>query len=176
LVPGKSTLARAISEKIGIKYISIGDLTRQEMASGSKLGKNIKYYFDNKLDYPDELLLPLIEDLIIKNINIGFIIDSYPKNKGEAQQLKKIAVKHKFILDLLIILEIDDAVVINRISRRNSTRSDDTNEIAVNRLEYYRRHIVPLIEDIKQISEQKLILDSNEDPNKLLSKVLNICR
>ena len=85
---GKSTFAKILSKKLGLKHINMGNLLRNEVNSNnSELGRKIKVYINSGQLIPDELATKFITHHLIDASNQGgYILDGYPRtiNQGEA--------------------------------------------------------------------------------------------
>ena len=162
---GKGTQAKIISEKLGLKHISTGDLLR---SAAGKLKEEIDYYINEGNLVPDELIFRLLKAKIA-GLN-GFILDGFPRNLEQAEMLEKITK-----IDKIIDIEISDATAVKRISgRRNCPKCgkiyniytnpkpkkenlcddcgtklfqivDDTVEAAKKRLEIYHKETEPIL-------------------------------
>jgi len=78
---GRSTQAKAISERFGLVYVCIRRLLKNEVASGSKAAKEIQKCIDEGLMVPDNIITPLIENRLKQTdcrVN-GWILDGYPQ-------------------------------------------------------------------------------------------------
>ena len=63
---GKGTQAKKIAEKYQIPHISTGDIFRANIKNGTELGKKAKTYMDQGLLVPDELVVDLVADRVVK--------------------------------------------------------------------------------------------------------------
>ena len=127
---GKGTQAEMLVEKLGIPAISTGNMLREAMANGSELGKQVKQYMDAGLLVPDELVLNLLAQRVsMPDCANGYILDGVPRTLVQAETLdaKGVAVDH------VISLEIDDNVIVGRMSgRRTCPACGATYHIAAN--------------------------------------------
>lgn len=110
---GKGTQAKIIAEKLGLCHISTGDLLRG--AEGELKKKADEYMTSGKL-VPDELVLAVLKERITKpDCEKGFILDGYPRNLAQSEELDKI-VK----IDNVFNIMISDDESVRRISSRVS--------------------------------------------------------
>jgi len=78
---GKGTQAEKLAEKLGIPQISTGELFRQNIGDGTKLGLEAKRYLDAGDLVPAELTNQLVDDrLDHADAANGFILDGYPRS------------------------------------------------------------------------------------------------
>jgi adenylate kinase len=105
---GKGTLSKKLQE-IGYLQISTGDLLREEVATGSELGKKIAEKIDNGFMVEDEISLAVMKKAM-KTAKSGSIFDGYPRNLSQAKLLEQHL--HTGDLNDLIILflklDLDD--------------------------------------------------------------------
>lgn len=121
---GKSTVAKEVSDQTGISYLSVGDMTREEISSKSKRGLRLQKYLDEVVEYPVELISEVVEERIVKAIQseTSFILDGFPKYPGEATAFVSLMEKHKFKIDAIAIIEIPfQEALIRAASRRICT-------------------------------------------------------
>ncbi|MFH1875474.1 MAG: adenylate kinase [Candidatus Omnitrophota bacterium] len=112
---GKGTQAVVLSAHYNVRTISLGDILRQEVKSGSSVGQQVKSYMERGLLVSDELVSRVIEENVD---NEGFILDGYPRNLAQAKVLDSIFKKKKIEYDAFIYLEVDEKTLINRLSKR----------------------------------------------------------
>ena len=112
---GKGTQAELLMEKLSIPGISTGNMLREAMRNGTPVGEKAKYYMDNGLLVPDEIILDIIEERVAKPDCVnGFILDGVPRTLVQAQALEQMGVR----IDYAVSLEIDDSVIVERMSGR----------------------------------------------------------
>ncbi len=111
---GKGTQANLICEKYNIPHISTGDIFRWNLKEGTELGKKAKEYMDAGALVPDELTVSIVVDRL-KNDDCknGFVLDGFPRNLFQAQQLEKITD-----IDKAIMIHLDDEEIVKRLSAR----------------------------------------------------------
>jgi len=63
---GKGTQATRIAAHFDLARIATGDLLRQEVASGSELGRTAKAYIDRGDLVPDEVVIAMTRDRVVK--------------------------------------------------------------------------------------------------------------
>ncbi|MHA1973529.1 MAG: adenylate kinase [Candidatus Hodarchaeales archaeon] len=168
---GKGTQAKFISKEYGIPQISTGDLLRNAVKEGTELGLKAKKYMEDGKLVPDDLVLSLLQERITNDdCKKGFILDGYPRNLAQANQLEKITD-----VNLVINIDVDYNILVERITGRRTCkncgaiyhikynppkkenicdkcsgtlyqREDDTEETVKKRLDTYENQTKPLIE------------------------------
>ena len=151
---GKGTHAGVIAQKYNLKHISTGELLRAEIAAGTELGKQAKTLIDAGSLVPDSVVEGMIENAFdtIKGVD-GFLLDGFPRNLSQAEDLDKILAKRGEGVTAVVGLMIDDAMIFERIRGRAviEGRADDANdEIIANRIKTYHSQTEPLIDYYKK--------------------------
>ena len=118
---GKGTQAKVISKKFNYKHISTGDLLREKVDNPrDPLGLEIKEIIDKGLLVDDELIIKLIDNSLNKIDDEGIIFDGFPRTINQAKLLDQLFTKYGKKIDYVIYFEIDDRVVLERISGRRT--------------------------------------------------------
>lgn len=116
---GKGTQAKILQEKLGIPQLSTGDMFRQEVASGSDLGKQIKSLIDKGSFVPDEMTISLIRGkLKSSECANGFILDGFPRTLPQAEALDKLLSDMGSQITKVIEINVPDEYVVERIVGR----------------------------------------------------------
>ena len=116
---GKGTVAKDVVERYGVPHISTGDMLRDAVSAGSELGKKVQSVMESGQLVSDELLVDLVKDRLSKNdCKNGFILDGFPRNVNQAQDLDKILKELELSLTAVIFLDVPEDEVVKRISNR----------------------------------------------------------
>jgi len=111
---GKGTQAQLICDKYSIPHISTGDIFRKNISENSELGKKAKEYISVGSLVPDSLTISIVKDrLKEKDCKKGFLLDGFPRNLYQAQELDKMAE-----IDKAIMINISDDEIIRRLTGR----------------------------------------------------------
>lgn len=166
---GKGTQAVRIAERYHIPHISTGDMLREQIKSGTELGKQAKSYIDAGELVPDEVIIDMVQERVARPDAVnGFLLDGFPRTRQQAEALGTFAE-----LDAVININVPDNKLIHRIcGRRVCTdcgatyhesmlenpkicpkcggklyvRDDDKEETVKQRLTVYKEKTQPLIE------------------------------
>jgi len=118
---GKGTQSKFLVEKLGIPQISTGDLMRAERRAGTDLGKQCDAYMSRGLLVPDELTIELLKRrLSQEDSKNGVIFDGYPRTVAQAKALDALLGEIGRRVDRVIVLEVPEDVVVDRISGRRT--------------------------------------------------------
>jgi len=108
---GKGTQAKIISKKLNLCHISTGDLLRE---TTGKLKEQVDSYINNGKLVPDELILKILKQRIKEpDCKTGIILDGYPRNLQQTDELTKIAK-----IDKVIEISISDKEAVKRLNGR----------------------------------------------------------
>jgi adenylate kinase len=120
---GKGTQAKRLEEAHGLVQLSTGDMLRAETASGSDLGRRIKAVMDSGALVSDDIVIEVIEQRIAApEAKGGVILDGFPRTVPQAEALDRMLARHKLKLDHVILMEVDEAALIDRLGGRFSCR------------------------------------------------------
>lgn len=118
---GKGTQARILMDKYGIVQIAAGDLFRENVKTGTPLGKQVEAILKEGKLVPDEITIKMIAERLDKpDCKNGFILDGFPRTVAQAEALEKMLNEKGVKLDAVIQLAVDDEKLIERISGRYS--------------------------------------------------------
>lgn len=116
---GKGTQAKSLSEELGLAHISTGDILRQAIQQDSELGKEAKRYVDNGELVPDGLVTKMvIERLERPDAKRGFILDGFPRNIKQAQDLDGFFAQEGYSDYKVIYLDATEKTIIQRLGGR----------------------------------------------------------
>ncbi|ADO45121.1 adenylate kinase [Hydrogenobacter thermophilus TK-6] len=190
---GKGTQAKMLSEELGFKHISTGDMLREAVKNATPLGLKAKEYMDRGDLVPDDIVIAMVEQVVLKEKKV--ILDGFPRTIAQATSLDSMLKKHGREVSKVILFEIDDEVIVDRLTGRRICpncgavyhlkfsppkedqicdicgtkliqRQDDTEEVIRRRLEVYRRQTAELIDFYKR--QNKLIsLDAQKSIEEL---------
>lgn len=118
---GKGTISEKLKEEYGYNHISAGDVLREEIASGSELGLEIKSLVDGGLLVDNNLVKRLMhKKLASLDKSKGFIFDGYPRTVEQVGHYKEICEDLGIEPAYGVYLEIDKQVALERALGRQS--------------------------------------------------------
>jgi adenylate kinase len=121
---GKGTQAQRLIETHGIPQISTGDLLRAAVAAHSKLGIAAKAAMDAGKLVDDQIVLGMIQErLSLPGVAKGFILDGFPRNLSQAAALDELLKKVHQPLDVVVLMQVDNAELVRRIGGRRTCRN-----------------------------------------------------
>lgn len=172
---GKGTQAYRLQKDIGLPQISTGDLLREAVTAGSKLGLQAKKQMDLGELVSDDVVLGIIGDRIsAADTTQGYVLDGFPRTLGQAKSLDDLLMRLDQKLDATVLMDVDFELLIRRLTGRRTCsktgkllniyfsskeeldacikaggelrqRADDNEDTIRNRLLIYERETQPLI-------------------------------
>ena len=141
---GKTTDASIIAGRHieSIVHYSTGDMLRDEVASGSELGKTIDGYITQGALVPLDIIIDTIITAIKNAPSNVVLIDGYPRSAEQMHALDKILETQKEI-ELVSVIEVRVSEyvakerILGRVAEAEVVRSDDTLEVFFDRMKIY---------------------------------------
>jgi adenylate kinase len=170
---GKGTQASYLSHSKGLPKISTGDMLRAAVEENSLLGRKVKEIMKDGGLVDDETMLNLIKDRISRpDARNGFILDGFPRNRHQAEQLKAVLPANSRVI--VINIQASEEEVVKRIAGRRTCpkcgttynvhfhppadnekcnldgtklfrRNDDQEDVVRKRILTYKKETLPLI-------------------------------
>lgn len=120
---GKGTQAVRLAELYELPHISTGDIFRENVKTGTELGRRAKEYMDRGELVPDQLVIDIVADRLLKpDCEKGFILDGFPRTVAQADALASILAEQGKGIDCVINVDVPDEALIKRISGRRVCR------------------------------------------------------
>ncbi|KAF7165645.1 hypothetical protein CNMCM5623_009784 [Aspergillus felis] len=201
---GKGTQAPRLKEKYCVCHLATGDMLRSQVAKKTELGKEAKKIMDQGGLVSDEIMVNMIKNELDTNTECknGFILDGFPRTVAQAERLDDMLEARKQKLQHAIELQIDDALLVARITGRlvhpasgrsyhkifnppkNDMkddvtgepliqRSDDNAETLKKRLSTYHVQTAPVVEYYKKTGIWRGI-DASQEPGQVWKSLLGV--
>ena len=173
---GKGTQAKRLQMSHHILQLSTGDMLRAEVATGTERGVRTKETIEGGHLVADALIIEMISERIRgEDAHRGFVLDGFPRTIPQAGALDEMLTREGMCLDRVIVIELDDDAIVERIvgrftcdscgagyhekfkksehegvcdvcgGTRFSRRADDLPETARARIEHYHALTEPII-------------------------------
>merc|ERR1719234_1049969 len=147
---GKGTQCQRLVNKFNLTHICSGDLLRDEVASGSKLGKSLALTMKKGDLVGLETVLTLIRNAMVKAAlagSDGFLIDGYPR------EVKQGAVFESMIkpCDGCVSFNCCDETMVERLLKRAQEDGVDDDEAKIRkRLAIFHNSTQPVVDHFKE--------------------------
>ena len=144
---GKGTQSSLIINKYNLAHISTGDISRNEISTGTALGLEAKKFMDQGALVPDEVVIGMIGSKLDETANTnGFIFDGFPRTVEQAKALDKLLNFKNAPISLVLSIEVPENELIARLVNRGkeSGRSDDNEIVAKKRFIEYQDKTAPV--------------------------------
>lgn len=136
---GKGTQAARLSDGLGYEQLATGDLLRDARAADSELGRRAAEYMDRGELVPDDVVVAALEAALAKLGDRAVVLDGFPRTVAQAEGLDRD-------LDAVVLIDVPDDEVVERIAGRAQGRADDNPETVRERLRVYHDETEPLID------------------------------
>lgn len=149
---GKGTHASILAERYDLYHLSTGDRLRQEVASGSPLGKEIQAIMNRGELVDDDTVTKIVNKAIIEDPR-GIIFDGFPRTVRQAVVLDLLLQIYHQRLNCVVRIDVPRDELVRRIHERAviSGRHDDTDDAIINRrLDEYENKTFPVIDYYRQ--------------------------
>lgn len=166
---GKGTQAERFARSRGIPKISTGDILREAVHAGTKIGRRAKTVMDRGELVGDDVMIGIVRERLERpDALAGFVLDGFPRTVAQASALDGIMTGR----DPLIVLDIvvpeaelvrrlgtrlicencganapfqgEVAAACSRCGGRLVQRADDNQSVVLERLKVYHRQSEPL--------------------------------
>ncbi len=115
---GKGTQAKRLVSARGMVQLSTGDMLRAARTSGTEMGQRVAEVMERGELVTDEIVIGLIEERLDSLEGTGAIFDGFPRTLPQAAALDRLMAKTGRSLDAVIEMQVDDEVLVERITGR----------------------------------------------------------
>jgi adenylate kinase len=173
---GKGTQARRLAARWTVPQVSTGDMLREAVAKGTRLGLEARRYMDAGELVPDQVIIGLVRERLAQpDGRKGFVLDGFPRTAAQAEALDQLLEAEGTPLDRVVLFELSTEELATRLTGRRVCgscgrnyhlaysppqsasrcdacggelyqRADDDEATVRRRLEVYARETRPLID------------------------------
>jgi adenylate kinase len=189
---GKGTQCEYIAAHYNVVHLSTGDMLRESIRRGDRIGMAAQQFMDAGQLVPDQLIIQHVLERITQPdcLRWGWLLDGFPRTQVQAMALSEVGV----YADIFLFLNVPDADLIDRVSGRRSDpvtgktyhmkffppppdivnrlvqRSDDTVEKMTNRLTQFHANV----SSIKHFYEDVTVeIEGSGGPEEVALRVSN---
>jgi adenylate kinase len=160
----------------GVPVITTGDMLREAIARGTEKGRLAEGYMKRGELVRDDIVISIVEERLSKpDVEVGFVLDGFPRSVRQAEALDRILKQKGTVLDTILNVVASPDTIVSRLSLRRSCpkcgavyhmrdlpprdneicdecgsgliqRDDDKVEIIRHRLEVYKKQTFPILE------------------------------
>ena len=200
---GKGTQGVLLAERYGIPQISTGEILRDHVQRGTKLGIRARSYMDRGEYVPDDVVVSMVMDrLADPDADKGFILDGFPRTVAQAEALERALEEAEEPLTAVLKFSVGGELAVRRLVGRYTCpncgrtyhmefkppaedelcdvcgaklerRADDDELTARRRLAVYREQASPLE---RFYAERDLLhqVDSEATPGDVIERTLEV--
>lgn len=146
---GKSSIGKSLSQSLGIKYVSSGDIARLMGERDPKVAEILR----NGGLAPEEAMRTAIKNVI--TVGDSFILDGFPRNLQQLNLMYAWFIGKEFTF---IDVHCDPQICMDRMAYR--CRMDDMACQA--RIDYFNYHTKPMIATLYGSTDRVIRIDNNK--------------
>ena len=200
---GKGTQAQQLQSQYSWPQVSTGDLLRSAVAAGTELGLKAKAVLDAGDLVSDDIVLGIIKDRLgNEDAKAGFVLDGFPRNRAQAQDLEAVLSGLGKRLDCAVLMDVSFDILMKRLTGRRTCsktgkllnvyfspqaeldactdaggelieRADDNEATIRNRLEVYERETAPLIDYYREDGRLRTV-QAEGTPEEVYSRLVDV--
>jgi len=161
---GKGTMAGELSRRFQITHISTGDIFRKNIKEQTALGLEAKGFIDKGLLVPDSVTIAMVADRIAQqDCSTGYLLDGFPRTLDQAKALSEHLSGCGEKIDIVVNLELPDALVVERLSSRRVCGGCGRG--------YHTVDLPPITEGICDACGSQLIQRDDDKPETILRRL-----
>ena len=171
---GKGTQGPVIAERLGVPYVSTGDVLRAQVAADTDLGRHVAKLIDRGDLVPDDLMVAVVAAALGDHAtHDGYVLDGFPRTLPQAEAAERPGSPLD-APDLAVEITLPDHVVHERLERRAAEegRADDADPAVVDRrLRVYTGETEPLLEHYRE-RDSLVTVDGDQTPEQVTAAIL----
>jgi len=162
---GKGTQSALLSERLGLKPLSSGDIFRREIEAETDLGRMAKRYIQHGELVPNgvtiEMMAKRLRDEDARKH--GFVLDGFPRTVRQAEALDEILFEMELGLDKVISIEVAEETILHRLAgRMGCTKCGEI---------YHSRNKPPMREGLCDKCNGPLFVRTDDQPQTILERL-----
>ena len=116
---GKGTQAAIIKKKTGLPHVTTGELFRENIRTGTELGKQAQPFVESGRLVPNELTIGMLLDRIAEpDCAGGCMFDGFPRNTEQAEALDEALSAEAKQIDKAIYIPVPTEELVRRLAGR----------------------------------------------------------
>jgi adenylate kinase len=150
---GKGTQGQVIAPRLGVPYLSTGEVLRAQIAADTPLGRRVADLVDRGELVPDDLMVAVVAAALGDHPDGGgYVLDGFPRTLPQAEAIDR-ADSPLGTPEVVVHLTVPDRVVQQRLARRAQLdgRADDADPAVTDRrLRLYQEETEPLLDHYRR--------------------------
>ena len=173
---GKGTQAGRFARERGLLKISTGDILREAIKAGTSVGSRAKALMDRGELVDDATMIDIVRERLMRpDAQPGFVLDGFPRTVAQAEALDRFVAERKNGPLIIVDVRVPEEELVRRLAGRmicskcgaNAEpakagapaasrcakcggelvqRTDDNDQVVLERLKVYERATKPLVE------------------------------
>ena len=116
---GKGTIGKRLAENLEVPYLASGDIFRNLIKEGTKIGKQIEQCINKGELIQDEVAKKIFEEEILHyDLEKGIILDGYPRTEIQAKSFDIFLKNVNSKIDMSINIDIKEELIVDRMINR----------------------------------------------------------
>ena len=120
---GKGTQSNLLEKEYNLNHISTGDLLRSASSKNDPLGMKLKEIMESGKLVSDDIVLEVFNSYLDTTDNMNLLLDGFPRNIYQAEQLDEILESKNSKIDYVFLLNVSKDVLADRITGRRLCKS-----------------------------------------------------
>ncbi len=194
---GKGTQAPRIAEALGVPTLSTGNVLRDAVRLGTRLGCEAKSYMDRGDLVPDDVILGVLGDALRQpQYAKGAILDGVVRTVPQAEALDRVLAAEARRVDAVLCLDVPDDEIVRRMEIRTvcgrcqtpysdrkpgdicpncggaiTRRPDDEPDAVRNRLRVYDEQTAPVLDWYRRRGTRIAVVDATGSVEDVTARV-----
>lgn len=178
---GKGTQAKLLAARVGACHISTGDMLRDAIRRGTRLGREAQRSMDQGLLVPDDVVIGIVEERLgAPDCQSGFLLDGFPRTLAQARALDELLTRRAEPLTSVMLIAVPHDEAVRRLAGRRvcekcgamahvvfdpparpdgcdrcggrlAQRDDDREDTIRHRMDVYARETAPVVEHYRGV-------------------------
>ncbi|OIT26247.1 PREDICTED: UMP-CMP kinase 3-like [Nicotiana attenuata] len=167
---GKGTQCKRIAQLFGYTHLSVGELLRQEINSGSETGSMIQKIMKEGKLVPSDVTVRLLQQAMQGMDSDKFLIDGFPRNEENVKTFENLT---KMEPEFVLYLDCPQDEMEGRLLSRNEGREDDNIETIRKRFKVFLESTLPAVEYYESKGKVKKV-DAGKSVDEVFESIKSI--